>query len=342
MESYVNMFFLYSPFFLKILLILLSLGGFLLARRIHIHKKKKKPLVCPMKSNCDAVVHSNFSKLFGINLEVLGMIYYGFVFFVYTVLLFFPVLGFADSIFALAIISSIAVIFSVYLVSLQAFVIKQWCAWCLGSAFVSLFIAIFSWMHADLSFYLMLYKWKVVLVIAHAMFAAVGVGATTVTDVLFFKFLRDYRISTSEVDIMNTLSKVLWICIFSLIATGIGFVYLGYPEIFENTKFVAKTIIVGIIALNGVLLNLVISPKLLHISFGEPHHHLPGELHRIRRLAFASGAVSIVSWYSAFLLGSVRSLPLSVFGIFAIYIVVVLFAVAGSQFFEKKFSMREI
>lgn len=331
-----------GEFVAKLIIVVLSVGGFFLARKIYLHKNKQKPLVCPMRSNCEAVVHSDYSKFFGIRLEILGMVYYFFTAIVYAFFYLFPEYAFADLKFFFAIFATLAFFFSVYLVSLQAFVIKEWCAWCLGSAFISTVIAILSWFSADLSFFLMLYKWKIVLVIAHAFFASVGVGATTVTDVLFFKFLKDYKISAFEMDTMNTLSRVLWIAIFFLVATGVGFVYLGYPEIFENTKFVAKIFVVGVIILNGLILNFVISPRLTSISFGEPHHHLPGELHRTRRLAFASGSISIVSWYVAFLLGSVRSLPLTTPVILSIYLAILFVAISGSQIFEKKFSRREI
>lgn len=336
------MFSIIGVFFAKILVVLLSVVGFFLAKRIYLHKNLKKPLACPMRSNCEVVVHSDYSKFFGIRLEVLGMMYYFFIAVCYAFLYFFPNYAFADIKFFLAIVSTFAFALSVYLVSLQAFVIKEWCAWCLGSAIISTLIMVFSWISADLSFFLMLYKWKIVLVILHAFVAAVGVGATTVTDVLFFKFLKDYRISSEEVSIMNTLSRVLWIAIFMLILTGVGFVYLDYPGIFENTKFVAKIFVVGIIFVNGLVLNFVISPKLMNISFGEPHHYLPGELHHMRKLSFASGAISIVSWYTAFLLGSIRSMPFSTIEILSAYMVVVVFAVAGSQIFEKKFSRKEI
>lgn len=295
-----------------------------------------------MRSNCEAVVHSDFSKFFGINLEIIGMFYYGFVVVIYSLFLFFPHLAYADLVFAFAWVSTFAFAFSVYLVSLQAFVIKEWCAWCLGSAIISTVIAILSWTHADFSFFLMLFKWKTVLVIAHAAIAGIGVGTTTITDILFFKFLKDYRISTFEVDIMKTLSKVLWFSVSLLVITGALLAYLSYPQIFDNSKFVAKIFIVGLIIINGIVLNIFISPRLSRISFGEPHHHLTGELHRTRRLAFASGALSIVSWYTVFVLGSVRSLPYTTVQIMVFYFTLVVLAVISSQFFEKKFSNKEI
>ncbi len=65
---------------LKISIFAFGLFGFFVARHIHEHKKVgKKPLVCPMKFDCASVVHSDYSKLLGVPLEVLGMFYYGLV-----------------------------------------------------------------------------------------------------------------------------------------------------------------------------------------------------------------------------------------------------------------------
>jgi len=84
-----------------------------LALYIFTKKKRKETLVCPLDSNCDAVVHSRYSTFLGIPLEVMGMFYFAFIF------LYFLTLG--------------AFLFSIYLVMVQMLLIKEWCAWCLVS-----------------------------------------------------------------------------------------------------------------------------------------------------------------------------------------------------------------
>jgi uncharacterized membrane protein len=120
--------------------IIISLGlfGFILASYIHRKKTAKKKLVCPMRSNCETVIHSDYSKLLGIPVEVLGMCYYAFIALSYGIyhVVYIPQ-------FVLIILSGIslsAVLFSTYLISLQAFVIRQWCTWCLCSAITSAII----------------------------------------------------------------------------------------------------------------------------------------------------------------------------------------------------------
>lgn len=128
----------------NILPIILGIGGFFLARYIYSKKKRKEKLVCPLDSDCDAVVHSRYSTFLGIPLENLGMFYFVFIALFYISSLFIPFLN--STFFALFIplISLLAFLFSIYLAMIQLLLIKQWCVWCLVSTTISaaLFIII--------------------------------------------------------------------------------------------------------------------------------------------------------------------------------------------------------
>jgi len=129
--------------FFRILTAILALGGFLVARHIHKHKKPEStPLVCPANFDCEGVVHSNYSKFLGIDLEILGMVYYGFIFFVYLGLIFAPEILPTFLALILFLSSSGSFIFSLYLVSIQIFILKKGCLWCFISAFISISIFI--------------------------------------------------------------------------------------------------------------------------------------------------------------------------------------------------------
>ena len=117
------------------LIIFLAFGGFLIATYIRHHKKNvKEALVCPLKANCDTVIHSDYSKFLGIPLEILGMVYYGVLAISYGLIVIFP--GFGTPLVAsgLMFASVCAFAFSIYLTLLQAFVLKNWCTWCIISA----------------------------------------------------------------------------------------------------------------------------------------------------------------------------------------------------------------
>ena len=126
-----------SHFILNSVLVLLGLTGYLLAQ--YIYRKKNdttKPLVCPLRSNCDVVITSKYSKLFGVAVEVWGMLYYmAIAIFHAAAVAYPPLLSETVAIISMGV-STLAVIFSLYLVSVQAFVLRQWCTWCLCSAFL--------------------------------------------------------------------------------------------------------------------------------------------------------------------------------------------------------------
>ncbi|MDO8598804.1 MAG: hypothetical protein Q7S02_01720 [bacterium] len=171
--------------------------------------------------------------------------------------------------------------------------------------------------------------------IAHLVGVAIGVGAATVSDVLFFRFLRDYRISKHEERVLAMLHPLFWIALGILVLSGVV-LYLADPaRLGASPKFQLKLVVVAVIILNGVFLNAVVSPRLRRISFGASHpSHHPGELHHLRHAAFASGAISITSWYGALILGSLRSIPVSFARGLLAYAVVLAGAVAASQIME--------
>jgi uncharacterized membrane protein len=311
--------------------IFLSFAGFVLAWSIHYKKRANETLTCPIGNDCTSVIHSSYSKFAGIEVTTLGMVYYGLSAFFYAALIAFPWIQTPHTLFVGFLIALTAVIFSVYLIVVQGFTLKQWCTWCLGSALNTFIIFVIVLMTVYQHIGPILLAHKTIVVILHAFAAGLGVGAVTLTDVFFFKFLKDYRISHSEKNTMNTISDVIWVALILLIVTGIG-LYAAQPETLNtSTKFLAKVIIVGVVFLNGILLNLIVSPRLMNISFGIQHVSHPGQLHGLRRLGFALGAVSITSWYSAFILGSVRSLPFTTPQILLGYLCLVAIGVIGSQ-----------
>ena len=127
-------------------------------------------------------------------------------------------------------------------------------------------------------------------------------------------------------------SEVVWFGLALLVISGIGLYLPEMAHLNESPKFLVKMIVVGVIIVNGVFLNLKISPQLVKISFGGKHKM--GELRGFRKLAFALGAVSLTSWFSAFILGIFRSVPLSFIHLLAIYIIALAIAVSLSQILE--------
>jgi uncharacterized membrane protein len=121
--------------------IIFALGacGFLVAKHIRNHKIKSTPLVCPVGFDCNAVVHSDYSKFLGVPVEFLGMIYYALISFVYLFVIFAGTTSFYLNGF-LVLTSLLALVFSIYLIYVQIFILKKGCSWCFVSASISILI----------------------------------------------------------------------------------------------------------------------------------------------------------------------------------------------------------
>ena len=131
---------------------ILGISGFLVAKHIRDHKVKAKHLVCMVGFDCHAVVHSDYSKFFGIPVEILGMVYYLFIALSYFCLIFFSNMVPNSLTLFVATSSFLAFLFSMYLIAVQFFVLKKGCSWCFVSAFISIAIFVLTIYTHDFSF----------------------------------------------------------------------------------------------------------------------------------------------------------------------------------------------
>ena len=164
------------------------------------------------------------------------------------------------------------------------------------------------------------------LIILHLIGLAIGVGAATVADIMVFRFLKDFHISRWETKVLKTVSIMIWVGLAILILSGIG-IYLQNTVRYNFTvKFLVKMVIVGIIILNGILLNLYITPRLVKLDFADH------QLSFVKRITFASGAISMTSWYTVLILGALRNdVPLTFMQLLAVYLFLLSGAIAASQ-----------
>ena len=127
-----------------LLIVIFALCGLVLSLYIHLTKKKGKPLVCPMHGECDFVVRSEYSTIFGFPVEMLGVLYYAFIAALYSFEIWGPSPFYIPIIFAAVGLSAVGFLMSLYFTWLQLGVIKKWCTLCLGSALISTIIFILS------------------------------------------------------------------------------------------------------------------------------------------------------------------------------------------------------
>ena len=136
-----------------LILMIIGCAGFTLASYIYRRKRAKKPLICPLRTKCELVTQSSYSKFLGIPVEILGMLYYASVVILHGFVVVYPVIFTASTARASLIISTIAFLFSLYLISIQAFVLKQWCTWCICSAMFCVAIFVMTYLSAPIGLF---------------------------------------------------------------------------------------------------------------------------------------------------------------------------------------------
>lgn len=172
-------------------------------------------------------------------------------------------------------------------------------------------------------------------VIIHVLATVLGFGSALVSDYLFFKFLRDLKINQAESETLKSISDLVWLGFALLILSGLALFLVESEVLLASPKFQLKLVLVGIIFFNGLLFYHYISPKLTRMFQGHG-----GKIRRLlpveRRPAFLCGALSIVTWVTVFLIGSLRNIPGSFLDLFLIYSLFLGLAVGISLIIEAK------
>ncbi len=159
---------------------------------------------------------------------------------------------------------------------------------------------------------------KSIIVIIHAISGAVALGTTTVTDYLFFQFLKDLKINNRESHTLGLLSHILWTALALLIVSGCLLFLSDIARYSHSSKFLVKCIVVGVIAINGYILHRIVTPRMVQLDFATRTHR---DRHiGLKRLAFACGGVSMFSWYLAFILGMLDHIPVPFWILVIVYI----------------------
>lgn len=126
------------------LLFLSIIVGFAVSFYIFYKRTRREHLTCFLEDDCNEVMNSKYSKILRVPNEVLGMLYYAFAMIVFALLMFgVQSLG-PFAVFSVFLASAMgAALFSVFLVFVQFFMLKQRCEYCLTSATASILILFF-------------------------------------------------------------------------------------------------------------------------------------------------------------------------------------------------------
>lgn len=166
----------------------------------------------------------------------------------------------------------------------------------------------------------------------HLFAMVLGLGGATYSDLLLMNFLKDLKISKKEASVIYSMSKIILVGIVLAFISGF---FLYWPEserLLQTPKFLVKLMVFSILIVNGYLLHNIVLPKLVHFSFHKDHF-IKKNLN-LRHLGFTMGAISFVSWYSIFLLGSFKNIPYSFAQISGFYFLILFIAILTALLLE--------
>ena len=122
-------------------LYLLSLAGLLVSAYVWRSQRTNRPIACWTK-DCDRVIRSPYSRLLGVHNSAIGFWLFLAIFFLALVVQQGLAAWSEPALKAIALLSFIGTLVSLYLAYVQFFVLKGICNWCLTSALLILAIFI--------------------------------------------------------------------------------------------------------------------------------------------------------------------------------------------------------
>lgn len=180
-------------------------------------------------------------------------------------------------------------------------------------------------------------EFKVLFMTMHILSMALGLGGATISDILFFKFLKDYKISKKEVEVLHILKTFVLTIIVFIVLSGMALFLTDIPKFSTSEAFLLKSTMVALLVINGIELHIFIAPHLIKLDFIHGK-----QIHRTwRRFAFALGAISVTSWYSTFLLAMHKSsFTWNYIQMMMVFIGLLVIAIIASQIIEHKFTLQ--
>ena len=159
---------------------------------------------------------------------------------------------------------------------------------------------------------------KIIFTILHLFGVAIGAGGAFFSDWIFLHAIKDRRLSKDEHDILRAAGVAIWAGIILLYISGIGLVLQDPAYYLSSEKFLMKAGIVGIITINGIVLHDRHLPVIA--SFIDHPRLEQKDIRQHAPRVLLGGAISVVSWSFAIVLGALRSLPVSLPLMLTLYI----------------------
>ncbi|MRI34176.1 hypothetical protein EOPP23_14375 [Endozoicomonas sp. OPT23] len=152
---------------------------------------------------------------------------------------------------------------------------------------------------------------KSLITFTHLAGLAFGLGGAWILDLFIVRYFRSETVSEERYQFLEFVSKLVLAGLVILWVSGLLFVlyyYLYTPEYLYNQKVWAKTFIVTVLSLNGVMIHRKLMPVIKR-SIGK-NLLVSLSLTEIRSM-LTIGTVSVVSWVFPVVLGVAKTLNFS-------------------------------
>lgn len=314
-------------------IIIASIAGLVLSRYITKHKHKDDHKICPVGKGCHTLFTGRYSRFLGMSNEHMGSAYFIIMILIHGIELFYEI---PNGLFLTGLLLSvIALGFSLYLTIIQIFVVKKWCTLALGAGALVLLIAILSFLGYERFYIEFAYTYRDLLKWLYGGSVILGTLITTLHSFSFIKFLKDLKITRREEKRLEMFSHSGWAIQGLALLSGLGIIFTDYwREYTDSTAFSVMLIVMGMLIVYEVVLNMIISPRLTGMHFGD-HPELDDHKHTFyRKIAFAFVGVGLVSWYSLLLLMTFNWFSYSSGALFVGYLGLLVIAVIITSIIE--------
>jgi uncharacterized membrane protein len=325
--------FLPEPVGFYAFIIAAALGGLGVSTNIYYTKKNKRQLVCPTGSDCNAVVNSRYSKFFGISLEYWGMTYFSVIVISYLALITTPDTLGSSTRLAILLFTMAAGLFSSYLLFVQAFILRQWCIWCILAAFLSLTVFTISLISSQTAIAFLVEIERGIEMLRFLGFS-LGLGGASAAIFSFFRFLKkDLSIDDHELEVIKGIFELVWVGFGLTIISQFALYVIYAQSLATSGPFLAQVIALFAAALAGGVLMIIYAPFLVFVPFQKL---APGEHHSflsLRRPTLIFGAIALSSWYFAFVMNFIPAFNFTT--LLLIYLSFLAIVIAGCLEWER-------
>ncbi|MEO5900200.1 MAG: hypothetical protein ABIR68_08715 [Ilumatobacteraceae bacterium] len=162
-----------------------------------------------------------------------------------------------------------------------------------------------------------------VALVLHLIGLVLGLGAATMTDLLFITCVRSRRVGDTLTVVMEVASRIVLAGYGILVVSGVVLITTGTHT---SQRFWGKMLVVAVIGANGIAAHRITLPRLSHTIRTGARHVTLGFLAQLSVVA----AISVTSWYAALVMGAWKAAPLSLGEWMVGYLIALLGAVVVS------------